>query len=318
MGTGTQSSMFSTQMAPQPIDTKELMAVAPRNAWWRDSRLGWGIALVSLALFSYGPTLIQLAGRWWKEADYSHGFVVPLFSAYLLWFRRDLLSSGTRGNWWGGCGLFAAAGALRFSAAFYLLPLMDAVSILVTLSAVCVMVGGFRMLAWAAPSILFLVFMIPLPGALATQLSGPLQRVATVASTFLLQTLGVPAVSQGSVIWLSAGKLGVVEACSGLRMLMVVLAITMGAAMLLRRPIWERVFVAASALVIGVITNVIRITLTGVVHEFISPKVAESLFHDFAGILMMPVAVVLLCLELVLLSKLLTVPTRHGPILVRN
>lgn len=303
---------MSSQVANSTAGT-----LLPQSAFWRSAPV-WLAACGCVCLLCYAPVLGLLAQRWWREPDYSHGFAVPLFSAYLLWLRRGQLNVPMSGNLWAGGALFALGAGLRWAAAYSMSPLIEAVSLLPILAALCFWVGGWRAFVWAAPSILFLGFMIPLPGALATQLSGPLQKVATVASTFSLQTLGIPAVSQGSVIWLTNGKLGVVEACSGLRMLMVFLAITMGAAVLLRRPLWERVLVAASALVIGVVTNVIRITVTGVVHEVVSPTLAESLFHDFAGILMMPLAVVLLCLELYLLSKLLVVPTRQGPLLVRN
>jgi exosortase/archaeosortase family protein len=112
-------------------------------------------------------------------------------------------------------------------------------------------------------------------------------------------------------------KIGVVEACSGLRMLMLFLAITVGASFLIKRPFWEKAFVALSALVIGVITNILRITVTAVLYEYVSAEWAERVFHDLAGWLMMPAATVLLYLELFVLSKLLVVPVeKTGPVML--
>ena len=75
--------------------------------------------------------------------------------------------------------------------------------------------GGWKSLRWAWPSIVFLVFMIPLPGFLANLMGGQLQHVATVASTFVIQTIGISAVAEGNVIYLQISQIGVAEALTG-------------------------------------------------------------------------------------------------------
>ncbi len=158
--------------------------------------------------------------------------------------------------------------------------------------------------------------MIPLPGAVAGALSHPLQRIATLGSVYLLQVVGIPAVDQGNVIWLTEGKIGVVEACSGLRMLIVFFAITVGATFVISRAWWEKALIAASAVPIGVAANIIRITVTGVVYERYSREFAEKLFHDLAGWLMMPAALIMLGIELYLLSRLFFEPPTTAPLLL--
>ncbi len=205
---------------------------------------------------------------------------------------------------------------MRWFSTYFFYPLLDAPSLLPCLAGVTLLAGGWAALRWAWPGIAYLAFMMPLPGAVAGILSQPLQRMATVSSTWLLQLLGVPAISRGNVIWLSAGKIGVVEACSGLRMLMLFLAITVGASFLIKRPLWEKVLVALSALFIGVTSNVLRITVTAILYEYVGQELAEKVFHDLAGWLMMPAATLLLCLELYVLSKLLMAPVKSGPVVV--
>mgnify|MGYP003351165497 CR=1 FL=1 len=95
--------------------------------------------------------------------------------------------------------------------------------------------------------------------------------------------------------------------------LMLFLAITVGASFLIKRPLWEKLFVAASALVIAVLTNILRITVTAFLHEYVGAALADKVFHDLAGWLMMPVATGLLFLELYLLSKLLIEPSASRP-----
>jgi len=188
-------------------------------------------------------------------------------------------------------------------------------SILPCLAGVTLIIGGWRALRWAWPSIAFLVFMIPLPGALASALRQPLQTLGTHMSVFVIQTLGIPAIAQGNVIVLTEGELGVVEACSGLRMLMLFFAICIGAALVMRCELWEKFLVAISAVPIAVVSNMTRITVTAVLYEMarkwpnvMSTETAEWVFHDMAGFLMMPLAMLLLWGEMVLLSKLFFEP----------
>src|SRR5215813_959038 len=109
--------------------------------------------------------------------------------------------------------------------------------------------------------------MIPLPHSLAHALSGPMQSFATVSSTFFLQVLGRPALAEGNVILLNDVELGIVEACSGLRMLMVFFALSTAVAMLIRKPLWEKLLIAGSAVPIALASNVLRITITGICYE---------------------------------------------------
>jgi exosortase len=257
-----------------------------------------------------------MAPRWVNDADYSHGILVPVFAAYLLWSRRQMLKFPlTRGSWWGLVFLLLAAG-MRWYSNYCFYPLADGPSLIPCLAGVTLLVAGWSALQWAWPAIVYLGFMMPLPAFIAGQLGHPLQRIATISSTWLLQLFGVPAISRGNVIWLTSGKIGVVEACSGLRMLVLFLAITVGASFLIKRPLWEKVFVAASALGIGIVTNILRITVTAILYEYVGKELAEKIFHDLAGWLMMPGATLLLWLELYVLSKILVAPVKARPLLL--
>ena len=110
--------------------------------------------------------------------------------------------------------------------------------------------------------------------------------------------------AQGNEILLAEAKLGVADVCSGLRMMTLFIAVCVGAAFLMRRPLAEKVVVVLSAAPIAVVANVIRITATGVLYETTSPDFAEAVYHDLAGWFMMPLAVLLLWAEIGLLSKL--------------
>jgi exosortase len=147
--------------------------------------------------------------------------------------------------------------------------------------------------------------MLPLPYFLEVSLAHRLQRLATLASTYGLQTLGLAAIAEGNVIIMSEARIGVVEACSGLGMLVTFFAEATAVAMLIRRSILEKLLIVASAVPIALTVNVIRIMVTGIVAETAGESAADRV-HDLAGWFLMPtLALALLWLELAILSRLL-------------
>jgi exosortase len=285
-----------------------------------------GIALVGLFLFSYIDTIAELIHIYATQPDYTHGFFVPLFSLYLLWYRRDMLPSvPQKGSWW-GLAFFAIWALVRWAGVYLNLPWFQPFSIVPCLIAVVLFIGGWQLFYWAWPAIVFLFFIVPLPGLFSTFLSNPLQSIGTKLSVFVIQTLGIPAQAQGNQIWLrDLPPLGVEEACSGIKMLMLFFTLCIGAAFVMRKPIWERVLIVVSAPPIAVISNVFRITLTALLFEIahqwptvMSKETADKVFHDFAGLLMMPLALLLLWAEMALISKLMLQPLTDRTIVLRE
>ncbi len=271
----------------------------PGSLFW----LALGAPLVVL-LWAYWPNLAEMAQAWAHNAQYSHGYLVPIFAVFLLWLRRDKLDFATiRPAWW-GLAFIGAAILLRGYATIYFRLWLDHLSLLVCLAGMCVLIGGWTAWRWSWPSILFLFFMIPLPFSVASAMSGPLQTLATITSTFLLQTLGLPALAEGNVIRINDAQIGIVEACSGLKMLVVFFALSTGMALVTKSPLPDKLFMVASAVPIALISNIIRITITGLMHELVSGDAANVFFHDVAGWFMMPLALGMLWLELKVLSKL--------------
>jgi exosortase len=270
---------------------------------------------LAVALWAYWPALTEAAQRWAHDPQYSHGYLVPGFAAVLLWLRRrKLTSTALRPCWW-GVALLGGAALMRLAGTFFHFEWLDPISLLPSLAGGLLLVAGWAYLRWAWPAIAFLFFMIPLPYNVSGALARPLQLMATDASTFLLQTLGRPAIAEGNVILLNEVELEVVQACSGLRMLVVFFAMSTAVALLMRKPLWERLVVCASAIPIALLTNLLRITVTGVLHDTVGKEVADAVFHDLAGWLMMPLALAFLGLELKLLKHLLVEPPAAVPTL---
>jgi exosortase len=280
------------------------LAIASNRSRGFSSALAGVAVPFACLLWAYGNTLVEMARAWNTHAEYSHGYLVPGFAAVLLWLRRDRLDrTALQPSWW-GLPLLAAGLALRLAGSFYYFVFLDAFSLLPCLAGLVLLVGGRAAWRWTWPALLFLGFMIPLPFSVATALSGPLQRLATVVSTFLLQTFGLPALAEGNVILINDASIAIVEACSGLRMLVVFLALATAVALVMQRPLTDKLLVLASAVPIALVSNIVRITATGVLHETVGGEKANVFFHDVGGWLMMPLGLGLLGIELWLLSRL--------------
>jgi exosortase len=128
--------------------------------------------------------------------------------------------------------------------------------------------------------------------------------MGTISSTYVMQTLGMRVYSEGNVIVMDSHSIGVAEACSGLRMLVIFFALSTAVAMISQRAWWERLLVVLSAVPIALIANITRITVTGILFQVAGAEIAEKVFHDLAGWLMMPFGLALLGIESWILSRL--------------
>jgi exosortase len=264
--------------------------------------------------WAFGSTLAELAHVWKTNDQYSHGYLVPGFALLLLWLRRDKLDrAAARPSLVLGGLLLALGIGLRLAGVYWYYLWLDTIAIVPCVAGVCWLLGGWAAWRWAWPAVLYLVFMIPLPYRLATVMSAPLQTLATNASTFIMQAIGLPALSEGNVIILNEARLNVVEACSGLRMLVVFIALSSAMALLARRPWLDKLLLLVSAIPIAVVSNILRITATGILHETTSSETANAFFHDLGGWLMMPLALGMLSVELKVLSHLFLDPPPAPP-----
>jgi exosortase len=261
-------------------------------------------AFTGLLIYSYWPGLMNAASSW-NDAQYSHGWLVPLFGlSMLFWWRQPIAQPVPTWERMAGLGLLVASFGLRLLMARYRIVTIDMYTFVPALAGVMLMVGGWSLFRWAWAPVAFLIFMYPLPDEATRYLLGPLQTLATIVSTFALQTLGMDAFREGNTILVGEMQLGVVDACSGLRMLTIFIALSVAIVMLGDREWWENVVIMASSIPIALLVNSVRITVTGLLYQLASSETAEMVFHDLAGWVMMPMALALLFLEQKLLANL--------------
>lgn len=271
--------------------------------------------LFVVLIWTYLPTWRELTTTWSREADYSHGYFVMPLAAYFLWHRRQSFPGAVGKPSWLGFVVVLASASLCVLGGYLFLEAVQSWSLLLWLAGVTWFLGGRRMLLWAMPSIVFLVFMIPLPFRIEQLLTLPLQSMATRISCWLLQCLGQPAIAEGNVIVLGDVRLAVAEACSGLRIFVSVVALAFVAALLTSKPWWTKASLFVLVLPITLVSNALRIAATGLLHVYVSEDVARHFGHDVAGWLMIVLAASLMAVWLWYLNLLVfpvqTVTTRE-------
>ena len=171
--------------------------------------------------------------------------------------------------------------------------------------------GGWRLLQVAWPAVAFLLFMLPLPLSANSLIALPLQRLATVGSVFVMQLMGLWAIAagDGNVITLPNNHgqlqtLEVAQACNGLSMLMTLAATVTATVILIPLKKWKRIVLLVSAIPIALVSNIARIVATGVCYYYLVDEGWKKSAHDWSGYMMMPLALILVALELFILSWL--------------
>ncbi len=305
------SSPSRTNVSPTLRPTGMPTAPTAEVAWNDSSQRVPLITLVVLTLLlvlAYWDTF-SLVKEEWANPLYSHGYIVPIISLALLWLRYQPFRPVPTSERWLGLGIFVLGLAARQLGVYMTMNPLDRYSFLISIVGVFMLVGGFHSIRWAWPALIFLVFMMPLPSILEHNILWRLQTLASVCSTFILQTMGIAAFRQGNLISVPGADLNIADACSGLRMLTIFLALAVAMVFLVERPWWDKFIILLSAVPIALIVNVIRITMTGLLFMAVGSEneFAHKLGHDWAGYFMMPMALGFLWLELQILERL-TVP----------
>ena len=261
-------------------------AVAAGTAGGSPAGLLWLAAAVLAALPLFGFGLAGLAQAWTRP-EYSHGPVIPLLSFYMFLHQMKavppLPAGAPAGIRWPGVAVIGLALALALLG--NLVRINDLVfyaQIVWVFGLVLTGFGARRGLAFW-PSVLHLVFMLPLPQFLYWPVSTSLQFVSSAVGVALVRAAGVPVYLEGNVIDLGVYQLQVAEACSGLRYLFPIMSFTYVFAVLYRGPRWHKLVLLLSAVPLAVLMNAVRIGIIGLLVDRRGIGAAEGFLHAFEG-----------------------------------
>jgi exosortase len=252
------------------------------------------LVMATLMVALYYDVMWRLGMQWATDDNFSHGFFVPLFAAYVVWAgRQRILEIDPRPAWLGLALVIMALGMLvvGLKGAELFLSRSSFVFLLAGLTVYFLGWKMFRALIfpWA-----FLFLMIPIPNIVFNKIAFPLQKFASVFASGQLDLLGVPVLREGNVMHLPSMSLEVVEACSGIRSLMTLGTLAVIYGYLLEKRIWMRVALAISAVPVAVIANAWRVTGTGLLGQYWDPDKAQGFFHVFSGWIIFLISLLLL------------------------
>jgi len=253
---------------------------------------------------AYASVIPAMVEDWYNDPNYSHGFLVPVISAYFLsqnW--SELKLTPLRPS---NIGLLVIIGGLLL----LVLGHVGTEYFTMRASLVVLLVGivlywfGWGILRLASLPIAFLIFMVPLPYIVYDSLAFPLKLLVTNASVSVLKILSLPVVSEGNRIMFPQVVLQVVDACSGLRSLMSLVTLAVAMAFITQKTTIKRIILIISAVPVAIVTNMIRVIITGILASRYGSAAAEGFFHDFAGMAIFIIAMVILIIESSILWRL--------------
>jgi len=250
------------------------------------------------------PLYPLLVDTWLDNSNDSHGLIVPLISAYFVWKNRSELKGITvQADRRGAVLLIASLTVYIISFAAGVTVVSRSMIVFSLMGLVLYNYGTavFRKLAFP---LLFLFFMIPIPVSIAGLVSVPLQRLATDISAVLIRIASIPVYQEGNMLYFAQTQLEVAEACSGIHSMMAMLMLATVMVYITRMSTVGKVLLIASTLPIATIANVARVAGTGMLAHFYGASLARGFLHDFSGIAVFLLGLILLIATCLLLQRL--------------
>ena len=263
----------------------------------------WPVAVLLLAA-AYAPIYPRMVRDWMADPNYSHGFLVPIVAAWFAYGRLPEIRNLEARPDFRGLVLMAFGLLLLFAGTAVGELFTSRVSALFLLAGALHALWGSRVMRLLALPLAYLVFMIPLPYTVYDMLAMPLKSLVSWSAAGGLKLFGLPVLREGNLIIFPNITLEVVDACSGLRSLTSLIALGVAYAFLfLKRP-WQRVVLTLATVPIAVLTNALRVFITGLLARHAGAAAAEGFFHDFAGMAVFLMALALTALTGFLLGRL--------------
>ena len=274
-------------------------------ALWRFSISHLIIVIVVAALmYILYQDGIEHAISKWNSPEYSHAYLIPIISIFILWQNYAKIQASKLSGGWLGVVILAMGLFLLMMGELSTLYVIVQYSFLVVLFGLVLSLSGISKIYLFIFPIFLLFFTIPLPNFLYNGLSSYLQLISSNIGVEVIRLFGVSVYLEGNVIDLGSYKLQVVEACNGLRYLFPLVALGVITAYFYKDAWWKKIIIVVSTVPITVLMNSVRIGIIGVMVEYWGIEMAEGFLHDFEGWIIFMACFAILLLEMWALTRL--------------
>jgi exosortase len=219
---------------------------------------------------------------------YSHGFLVPIISGYIVWNMRKELGSIEKKPSQFGLAIFATGIIIQGISVLWTIRFLSGISLLISLAGAIIYLYGWEIMKKIRFPFLFLVLMIPVP--FIYLITAPAQMISVLATINLANLIGIPAVRDGLLITIPAGAFEVGVECSGINSIISLFMIGIIFAYVLEGSNLMKATIILSTIPLALAGNILRITSILIVAGKYGQEAAINYFHDFSSLLLFSVA----------------------------
>jgi len=281
-------------------------AQANNQVIWKETTGAWILFIAAAALLgvTFYAGIKDMLYAWEAKAEYSYGYLIPFISIFLVWQKKNIIEKTEFEGAWTGV-LILAAGLFLFSlGSLSTITTIIQYALVISIAGMVISVMGWKSARVVIVPVLFLVFMIPLPGFFLTNLSSQLQLISSMIGVEVARFLGISVHLEGNVIDLGVYKLQVVDACSGLRYLFPLMSLSFICAYIFHGAFWKKAIIFLSSIPITVLMNSFRIGVIAVLVEYWGSSQAEGFLHDFEGWVVFMACFGIILAEIWILTKI--------------
>ena len=257
----------------------------------------------------YFSAFTWLVTKDWEKEAYTYCWLIPPLVLFLIWFKRDELTSIPSEPSWAGLV------PIGIGIVFFWLGELGGEFFTMYISSWLILVGlcllhlGWQKLKTIGFALFFILTMFPVPDFINTRIMLQLRMISSKLGVAMIGAYGLPVTRQGNIIDLGFTKLQVVDACSGLHSLISLIVLCLLLVYFFKDHIWKRAVLLFSSIPLAIVTNSMRIAMTAILYKYFGAGVAEGFFHKFSGVLVFAICIPFLLIEMKILEKLPPIPS---------
>ncbi len=274
-----------------------------------DKRNIFFISFTILALLIYHAPVMEILRLAFHQRLYSYMMLIPFVSGYFIFLKRKQIYSETGYSFKAGI-ILLMIGLLLFGVGAKSWGVDEGSALSVeTLSALIFWISGFilfygmKSFKIASFPLLFLVFMVPIPGRALETIVFLLTSGSAEAAHGFFKLTGVPVLREGFSFHLPGLSVQVAPQCSGINSSIALFVSSIVAAQLFLRTGWKKAILALSVFPIAIVKNGMRIATLTLLGAYVDRRILAGELHESGGIPFFIVALLMLAPILWLLRR---------------